>query len=147
VQGPKAGQEKEVRLQEEDGIVNMIFRLMPLLLILGALGGAYIYYKDTQERLQLAAANLARAETAAEANKQAYDLLVEQNAETQQRVEQLQTQLSEAEVYQDELIGKLRRHNLTMLSMQKPGLIETRVNNATAAIFDELEAITSTSNE
>jgi len=125
----------------------MIFRLMPLLLILGALGGAYIYYKDTQERLQLAAANLARAETAAEANKQAYDLLVEQNAETQQRVEQLQTQLSEAEVYQDELIGKLRRHNLTMLSMQKPGLIETRVNNATAAIFDELEAITSTSNE
>lgn len=147
MQGPKAGQEKEVRLQEEDGIVNMIFRLMPLLLILGALGGAYIYYKDTQERLQLAAANLARAETAAEANKQAYDLLVEQNAETQQRVEQLQTQLSEAEVYQDELIGKLRRHNLTMLSMQKPGLIETRVNNATAAIFDELEAITSTSNE
>lgn len=125
----------------------MIFRLMPLLLILGALGGAYIYYKDTQERLQLAAANLARAETAAEANKQAYDLLVEHNAETQQRVEQLQTQLSEAEVYQDELIGKLRRHNLTMLSMQKPGLIETRVNNATAAIFDELEAITSTSNE
>jgi len=120
---------------------------MPLLFILGALGGAYIYYKDTQERLQLAAANLARAETAAEANKQAYDLLVEQNAETQQRVEELQTQLTEAEVYQDELIGKLRRHNLTMLSMQKPGLIETRVNNATAAIFDELEAITSTSNE
>jgi len=147
VQGPKAGQEKEVRLQEEDGIVNMLFRLMPLLFILGALGGAYIYYKDTQERLQLAAANLARAETAAEANKQAYDLLVEQNAETQQRVEELQTQLTEAEVYQDELIGKLRRHNLTMLSMQKPGLIETRVNNATAAIFDELEAITSTSNE
>ncbi len=125
----------------------MLFRLMPLLFILGALGGAYIYYKDTQERLQLAAANLARAETAAEANKQAYDLLVEQNAETQQRVEELQTQLTEAEVYQDELIGKLRRHNLTMLSMQKPGLIETRVNNATAAIFDELEAITSTSNE
>lgn len=147
MQGPKAGQEKEVRLQEEDGIVNMLFRLMPLLFILGALGGAYIYYKDTQERLQLAAANLARAETAAEANKQAYDLLVEQNAETQQRVEELQTQLTEAEVYQDELIGKLRRHNLTMLSMQKPGLIETRVNNATAAIFDELEAITSTSNE
>ena len=122
-------------------------RMMPLLLIVSALGGAYLYYKDTQERLALAAANLAKAETAAEANRQAYDTLVEQNAATQQQVEQLTAELQEAEVYQDELIGKLRRHNLTMLSMQKPGLIETRVNNATAAIFDELEAITSTSNE
>jgi glucan phosphorylase len=138
---------KEVKLQEEDGIVNMLFRLMPLLLILGALGGAYIYYKDTQERLQLAAANLARAETAAEANKQAYDLLIVQQEETQQQLEQLNQELQQAEAYQDELIGKLRRHNLTMLSMQKPGLIETRVNNATKAIFDELEAITAVPSE
>lgn len=115
---------------------------MPLLFIVGALGGAYLYYKDTQERLALAAANLARAEVAAEANKQAFDTLVQQQAETQARVEELQGDLAEAEVYQDELISKLRRHNLTMLAMQKPGLIETRVNNATQAIFDELERTT-----
>ena len=125
----------------------MLFRLMPLLFILGALGGAYIYYKDTQERLQLSAANLARAETAAEANKQAYDLLIVQQEETQQQLQQLNQELQQAEAYQDELIGKLRRHNLTMLSMQKPGLIETRVNNATKAIFDELEAITAVPSE
>ena len=45
----------------------------------------------------------------------------------------------EAEAYQDELASKLRRHDLTALTLQKPALIEKRVNNATAKIFDQLE--------
>jgi hypothetical protein len=51
----------------------------------------------------------------------------------------LQERAKEAEAYQDELASKLRRHDLTALTLQKPGLIEKRVNNATAKIFDQLE--------
>lgn len=121
-----------------------MWRLIPLLLLGSALYGAYLYYIDTQERLELAAANLAKAEVAAEANRQAFDTLQTQMVETQARVDTLNVELREAEAYQDELIGKLRRHDLTRLSEQRPGMIETRINNATQAIFNELEQQTST---
>ena len=32
-----------------------------------------------------------------------------------------------------------KRHNLTKLAAAKPGLIETRVNNATKEVFDGIE--------
>ena len=33
-----------------------------------------------------------------------------------------------------------RRHNLNKLALAKPGLIETRVNNGTKAVFDSIES-------
>lgn len=117
----------------------MFFRLLPYIFIIATLGGAYLYYKDTQQRLELAAANLAKAETAAVANKQAFDQLQLDMVSTQAKVETLNVNLREAEVYQDELIAKLRRHDLTRLSEQRPGMIEKRINDATQAIFNDLE--------
>ncbi len=96
-----------------------------------------------QNRLQVAAENLARAETAARANQIALDELVAANIQNELRIQELNVELSSANEYKNELIGKLRRHNLTALTMQKPGLIETRVNNASKAILEELEATTS----
>lgn len=138
----KVGQAKEVKLLAEDGIASM-WRLLPFILIAGMFGGAYMYYKDTQNRLQVAAENLARAETAARANQIALDELVSANIQNELRIQELNVELSSANDYKNELIGKLRRHNLTALTMQKPGLIETRVNNASRAILEELEATTS----
>ncbi len=51
--------------------------------------------------------------------------------------------MREAEEYRETLNQKLRDHNLTKLSAAKPGLIQRRVNDATAKIFKELEDITS----
>jgi len=120
-----------------------MWRLLPFILIVGMFGGAYMYYKDTQNRLQVAAENLAKAETAAKANQVALDELVAANIQNELRIQELNVELSSANEYKNELIGKLRRHNLTALTMQKPGLIETRVNNASKAILEELEATTS----
>jgi hypothetical protein len=53
--------------------------------------------------------------------------------------------LQKAEQYGDDLREKLNNHDLTKLSAKKPGLIEKRINNATAKIFQELEDITNTS--
>jgi hypothetical protein len=50
--------------------------------------------------------------------------------------------LRESETYKDELIGKLRKHNLTKLAEQNPGLIETRINDATQKLFNDFEQIT-----
>ena len=55
----------------------------------------------------------------------------------------LQQELQQAEVYKEELLGKLQKHNLSQLSLKKPGLIERRINDATAKVFDDLESLTS----
>ena len=43
------------------------------------------------------------------------------------------------------LAKKLREHDLTMLTLRKPGLIERRVNSATDKILKDLESSTATS--
>ncbi len=111
-----------------------------LLLLLGSMGGgAWYYYTDTQERMAVLRDNNAKLMLVAETNQETINNLQEDYAIAQENMEKLAKRAQEAEVYQDELAAKLRRHDLTMLTMQKPGLIEKRVNNATAKIFSELE--------
>ena len=121
-----------------------------LLLLMGSmvLVGRWYYY-DTQETIKVLNENNATLK----ANQTQLQETINTNNETilRQQVEarqiaeandQLKSQLVDAEKYADDLAGKLRRHNLTVLTLQKPGLIESRVNNATEKLFREMEAIT-----
>lgn len=119
-----------------------MIRIYIILIIVAFFGGAFYYYKDTQARLQLAAENLAKAETAAKANEEAVRQLTEHAAQMQLAMDGLQNDLKAAEAYQDKLAQKLRKHNLTLLTMKKPGLIETRVNDASKKLLEEFETIT-----
>ena len=114
--------------------------LLVMLLTISGLG--YWYYQDTQARIATLRDNNAKLAVAAETSKETIGRLQADAAQFEQTNIQLREQLNEAEAYSDELAGKLRRHNLTVLTLQKPGLIESRVNNATAKLFDEMEIIT-----
>jgi len=121
-----------------------------LLLIIVGMGlvGRWYYY-DTQAHIEQLNQNIATLR----ANQAQLEQAIATSNETierQQRDAQqfelannaLREQLQEAEAYSDDLASKLRNHNLTVLTAQRPGLIETRVNNATARLFDEMEIIT-----
>ena len=111
-----------------------------LLLLLGSMGGgAFYYYTDTQERLATLRDNNAKLQMVAETNQNTIENLQADYKLAQENMEKLAERAREAEIYQDELASKLRRHDLTRLTLQKPGLIEKRVNNATDKIFTELE--------
>lgn len=121
-----------------------------LLVLMGV--GAYMgkwYYEDSQSKIMQLQENNATLKanqvTLEEAVKKSNETIAKQQADAAQfqiAQNELRAQLQQAEAYSDELAGKLRRHNLTVLTLQRPGLIETRVNNATAKLFDELEVIT-----
>ena len=112
-----------------------------LLLLLGSMGGgAWYYYTDTQERLATLRDNNAKLQMVAETNQETINNLQADYKLAQEHMAKLAERAKEAEVYQDELAAKLRRHDLTRLTLQKPGLIEKRVNNATDKIFTQLEA-------
>ena len=103
-------------------------------------GGAWWYYKDTQSTIATLRDNNSKLMMVAETNQETINSMARDYELAQENMLVLQERAKEAEQYQDELASKLRRHGLTALTLQKPGLIEKRVNNATTKIFDQLEA-------
>lgn len=120
---------------------------MPILIILllfGSIaGGGFFYYQDTQKTIATLRDNNAKLEMVAETNLATINQMKADAESAKLRMEQLSVRAREAEQYQDQLISKLRRHNLTALALQKPGMIEERVNKAVAKLAKEFEEYTS----
>jgi uncharacterized protein (UPF0305 family) len=51
----------------------------------------------------------------------------------------LQVQNQQYETQMSEYMDIFRRHNIAKLASAKPGLMETRINNATKEVFDAIE--------
>ena len=117
-----------------------------LIVVLGLVGGVvyggYYYYKDTQERIQTLTENSAKLEIAASTQKQTINTLVADAKKYQQLNKELNSKLEHANDYKNSLIAKLRKHDLTRLSQQKPGLVEKKINNGTKKLFKSFESIT-----
>ena len=118
-----------------------------LILVIGLIGGvgygAYYYYKDTQARIATLTENSAKLEQATNTQKQTIDTLVEDAEKYRELNKDLNIKLEAANEYKNKLIGKLRKHDLAKLSMQKPGLVEKKINNGTKKLFESLEKLTS----
>ena len=117
-----------------------------LIAVLGLVGGVvyggFYYYKDTQSRIQILTENSVKLEQAAQTQKQTIDVLIADAEKFAKLNSELQLKLTKANDYKNELIGKLRKHNLTRLSQQKPGLIEKRVNDGTKKLLDDFQSLT-----
>ena len=118
-----------------------------LIVVLGLVGGVvyggWYYYKDTQARIAILTENSAKLEQATNTQKQTIDTLVEDAEKYRELNKDLNIKLEAANEYKNKLIGKLRKHDLAKLSMQKPGLVEKKINNGTKKLFESLEKLTS----
>ena len=123
-----------------------MLKIYMLIIVVGLLGGvvygAYAYYQDTQQRIATLQQNNAKLETVAKTN----DLTINSLQESQEKFatlnKDLQMKLDKAEEYGDDLRKKLHKHDLTRLSIKKPGLIEKRINNGTKKLFERIESLT-----
>lgn len=120
-----------------------LYAAIAIIAILGGVGyGAKSYYNDTQARIQQLAENNATLKAAAEEQQATISQLEETAAVQAELTKDLMKNLQEAEAYSDDLLKKFKKHNLTLLSLRKPGLIEKRINDGTVKIFDDLESDT-----
>ena len=123
-----------------------MLRVYILIVVLGLVGGVifggWYYYKDTQARIQVLTENSPKLETATKLQKSTIDTLVADAKKYEKLNSQLQKKLEKANDYKNNLIAKLRKHDLTRLSQQKPGLVEKKINNGTKRLFKSFESIT-----
>ena len=124
-----------------------MIKIYILIVVLGLVGGviygAYYYYNDTQARIAILTENSAKLEQATNTQKQTIDTLVEDAEKYRELNKDLNIKLEAANEYKNKLIGKLRKHDLAKVSMQKPGLVEKKINNGTKKLFESLEKLTS----
>jgi hypothetical protein len=122
-----------------------VIRLYVLIVVVGLVGGAiaggYYYYTDSQARIQALIENTAKLQMAKQVQDDTISALVSDQKKFAKLNTDLRANLDKANDYKDVLIGKLRKHNLSKLSLKKPLLVEKRINAATAKLFKSLEAL------
>ena len=107
-----------------------MLKIYMLIIVLGLLGGvgygAYYYYKDTQQRIQVLSENNAKLEVAAQLQEETINTMIEDREKFEQINKELQKELQTAERYGDQLRATLQKHNLTPLA-KKARHIEKRM--------------------
>ena len=114
--------------------------LAGMVLILGI--GFATYYFLTARTIRILTENNAELTMVAATNQATIDQLQNDSVRFEQLNLELAENLQVAEEYSNRLSRTLREHDLTRLTLQRPGLIEGRVNDATAQVFSDLESIT-----
>lgn len=124
-----------------------MFKLYIMIAVVGLVGGVvyggYAYYHDTQERISTLQQNNAKLEVAVQSKEVALKEMTSSFEKQQKLNKELSGKLQDAEKYQDDLRSKLQKHDLTRLSIGKPGMIEKRINDDTKILFSDFESISS----
>jgi phage-related minor tail protein len=116
-----------------------IYAILAIVAIVGTMGtGAFVYVSKLQERVGTLQANNAKLEGAVRTQQETIKRTQEDAKHFQQLNTQLSADLKAAEAGIDQLRSTLANHDLTRLTLAKPGLIQTRINNATNELFKQL---------
>ena len=107
--------------------------LIAIILVLG-LGGYWLY----QENQTLTANNL-KLEYAVEEQKQTMAIMKEQYEKQGKALQNMSRKNAEIESEKAEYLAIFSRHNLDLLALKKPGMIELRMNNASKKVMEGME--------
>lgn len=111
--------------------MNQLF--IGIILILG-LGGWWLYNEN-----QTLTANNIKLEAAVEEQKQAMAVMKEQYEKQGKALMNMSRQNAQIEKEKAEYLAIFSRHNLDLLALKKPGLIENRFNDASEKVMEGLE--------
>tara|TARA_B100000519_G_C14183754_1_gene409746 strand:- start:376 stop:762 length:387 start_codon:yes stop_codon:yes gene_type:complete len=107
--------------------------LIGIILILG-LGGYWLYNEN-----QTLSANNMKLEAAVEEQKAAMEALRESYEKQGKALMNMSRKNAEIEAEKAEYLAIFARHNLDMLAIKKPGLIENRFNDASQLVMEGIE--------
>lgn len=107
--------------------------LIGIILILG--GTSYYLFDQNQTLI----GNNAKLELAVEEQKQAIEAIRESYERQGEALNNMSRANAAIEAEKERYLEIFKRHNLNLLAIKKPGLIESRINNGTKEVFEEIE--------
>lgn len=109
-------------------------------LILAGIG--YVYYTQTQSKIEEQAQKLAVYKVAQQEQEKTIEALQTNLAVTTESLNNMSKRNAEIEAEKERYLAIFSKHNLTKLATAKPGLIEKRFNKGTDDVFKSIEADT-----
>jgi hypothetical protein len=100
---------------------------------------AYFYYQNAEAKILRLTKNNITLNVAVEAKTSVIVSLESDITKNNILANELTVSLAASNDYKTDLLERLQQHDLTRLSLLKPRLIETRINDATKKIFDDIE--------
>lgn len=107
--------------------------LIGLVMILGL--GCYFLYNSNQTLTE----NNIKLESAIAQQEEAMAIMKESYEKQGKALNQLSSRNAQIEQEMNGYLDIFRRHNLNKLAIAKPGMIETRANEATQKVFESIE--------
>lgn len=101
--------------------------------------GLWKYYEYTQEQIRIYAQNAAVAEQAAQTNLETLEKTQRDLVEVREQFVEVSDKFAVAERRVETLEDKLKRHELDVLALSKPGLVEKILDNGTQDVLRCLE--------
>lgn len=111
--------------------MNQMF--IGIILVMG-LGGYYLYNEN-----QTLTQNNIKLEAAVEEQKQTMAIMKEQYEKQGKALMNMSRQNAQIEKEKAEYLAIFSRHNLDLLALKKPGLIENRFNKASEEVMEGME--------
>ena len=111
--------------------------------------GSYYLFDQNQTLI----GNNAKLEVAVEEQKAAVVAIQESYEKQGKALSNMARANQQIQAEKDSYLEIFKKHNLDLLAIKKPGLIELRINNGTQAVFEEIEndskniSITATAND
>ena len=107
--------------------------LIGILLVLGI--ASYWLYTENQTLTE----NNMKLEFAVEEQKQTMAIMKEQYEKQGKALQNMSRKNAEIEAEKAEYLAIFSRHNLDLLALKKPGMIELRMNNASKKVMEGME--------
>lgn len=104
-----------------------------IILVLG-LGSWWLYNEN-----QTLTANNYKLELAVEEQQRTMEVMKEQYEKQGKALQNMSRRNAEIESEKAEYLAIFSRHNLDLLALKKPGMIELRMNNASEAVMEGME--------
>jgi len=116
--------------------------IFALVALVALVAGGYIYVTKMQTKITTLEVESRLAQEALKTSNETIDAIEKAAAENRKNITELREGLDKATDDQEELRKVLANNDLKKLANRKPGLIERKINDATAKEFRDFERIT-----
>jgi len=122
---------------------KMVLIIITVISVAGAAGGFWWHYTSLKKNYEECLKEKGQYEVALKTTKESFKAyrtsVTAQLEQMKQQMNLLRQKYQESEERANELGKLLAKHDFAYLAYRKPGLIERRVNDATARMFSDLE--------